>query len=488
MKRNKLIIIGLLSIFTLASCDEWLNVSPKTEIKSQDNFSSEQGYKDALTGVYLLMTDGSLYGRELTFGLSDVLAQYYTGIEGTSNSYYYPSLYNYDNEVSVSVINTIWLNMYNAIANVNELIANIETADESMFTGRNYNLIKGEAYGLRAFLHFDLLRLFAPSYAAQPNADAIPYIKLVSTKVTALSTVHEVLDKALNDLSIAETLLVIDPVINADESSFYDETYERDRFYKFNYYAVKLLQARIYLYMSNYEKASEAALEIINQSFFTWTPETEITTSDAGDRNYVFSEELVFALYDSDLNDSYSNYFTGKSGLYMQDENYEGLYELNKSGYYGDYRYTYLTTLLSSDNIRVSTKLKQPSGSTMAFLHRMPLMRISEAYYIAAECALQNSDIESAIGYLTTVRLQRNLPDDLSESLGSEEVQNEIYKEYAKEFMCEGQLFYYFKRLNATYIKVPSVTGGELTYSYVAPNYIFPIPDDEIEYGGRDNE
>lgn len=489
MKRYLQILSIIVLASLLAACNDWLDVSPKTQIKSKDNFSNEQGFKDALTGVYLLMTDGSLYGRELTFGMVDVLAQYYTGIYQTSHTYYYPSQYDYENDASVSIINNIWAKMYNAITNDNELIANLETTDSTMFTGRNYSLIKGEAYGLRAFMHFDLLRLFGPAYSVNPNTKAIPYVKNVSTYVTPMSTVAEVLEDALADLEIAEAYLAKDPVISTNTtSSTDDETYERDRCFKFNYYAVKMLQARIYLYKADYDAAYHAAQEIIDQTYFTWTPETEITTTDATKRNYVFTEELIFALYDSDLSDSYTSYFTGKTGLYMKDENYEGLYELNKSGYYGDYRYTYITTSLSSDEIRVSTKLKQPIGGTTAYLYRMPLMRISEAYYIAAECALNNNNIPAAVDYLTAVRIQRNLPDDLPETLTTEEAKNEIYKEYAKEFMCEGQLFYYFKRLNTTYIPIPSLTTGSITYSYKIPDYIFPLPDDEKEYGGRDNE
>ena len=489
MKKNKTIIISLLLAIFFTSCNEWLDVSPKTEIKSSDNFSSEQGFKDALTGVYLLMADGSLYGRELTFGMVDVLAQYYTGISQTTHSYYYPAEYAYDNDASISIINGIWGNMYNAIANDNELIANLEMADSTMFTGRNYSLIKGEAHALRAFLHFDVLRLFAPAYSVNPDAKAIPYIKDVSTYVTPMSTVAEVLEDALADLEIAESYLVKDPVIDANtESSTDDLTYERDRGYKFNYYAVKMLQARIYLYKGDYDAAYNAAKEVIDQSHFVWTPESEINTTDPNYRNYVFTEELVFALYDSDLSDSYTSYFTGKTGLYMLDKNYEGLFELNKSGYYGDYRYTYVTTLLANDNIRVSAKLKQPTNGSTAYLYRIPLMRISEAYYIAAECQLNDNNIPAALDFLTAVRIQRNLPDDLSETLSPDEVRDEIYKEYAKEFMCEGQLYYYFKRLNTTHIPIPAVTNGALTYSYEIPNYIFPLPDDEIEYGGRNNE
>ncbi len=489
MNKTYLYIISAISLLFMSSCEDWLDVSPKTEIKSDDNFESEQGFKDALTGVYLLMSDESLYGKELTFGTTDVLAQYYTGIYQTSHEYYYPSLFDYTDDTSVGIIDAIWLNMYNAIANVNELIAQLESADESMFTGRNYELIKGEAYGLRAFMHFDLARLFGASYAANPSHKAMPYVTSISTTVNPLVSIDDVLQKALTDLVTAQENLTVDPVISTNiTEDTDDETYERDRFYKFNYYAVKLLQARIYLYMSDYDNANAAAQEIINQETFTWTPETEIATSDDDSRNYIMSEELIFTLYKSDISDLYTDYFTGTDGgLYMYDENYEGLFELTKSGYYGDYRYTYLTELLSDANARFSSKLKQPSGTT-EYAYRIPLMRISEAYYIAAECAVHNNELTDALSYINTVRIQRNLPDDLDASMTSDEVQDEIYKEYAKEFICEGQLYFYFKRLNYQYIPIPSVSGGSITYTNVTPDYIFPMPDDEIEYGGRTDE
>ena len=52
-------LIALVTIF-ISGCDDWLDISPKTQIKSDDNYASEQGYKDALTGVYLLMANESL--------------------------------------------------------------------------------------------------------------------------------------------------------------------------------------------------------------------------------------------------------------------------------------------------------------------------------------------------------------------------------------------------------------------------------------------
>ena len=67
----RLIIGFCLLSFGLSSCSEWLDVKPKSEIKEDELFKTEQGFKDAMTGVYVLMTEAQLYGREMTFGLVD---------------------------------------------------------------------------------------------------------------------------------------------------------------------------------------------------------------------------------------------------------------------------------------------------------------------------------------------------------------------------------------------------------------------------------
>lgn len=488
MKQTRHYIYKFAVLFTLLSmgaCNDWLDISPRTEIKSEDNFKNEQGYKDALTGVYILMTDKALYGKEMTYGLVDVLAQYYTGISQTSHTYYNDMEYQYKEASCMSRINSVWSKGYNAISNINELIKHLDQADQRMFTGRNYHLIRGEAYGLRAFMHFDLLRLFGKSYKAGASVAAIPYVTVAGKNVTPLFSVSEVLDKALADLAIAEQELAADPVKDgSSESSSDDVTFQRDRTFKFNYYAVKMLQARISLYKGDYTAAAKAAQAVIGQNSFTWVPESEISTSDPSQKNYVFSEELVFSLYISGLRDLYTASFSSNTGLYMTEESYDALYETDKYGAFADYRYIYQTEALS--DIRVCTKLKQPEKGSASYLFRLPLMRISEAYYIAAECALlQDGDVKAAAGYLDKVRSHRGLTQELSENAGASETEDEIYKEYSKEFCCEGQLFYYFKRKDMPSIPVRTASNGNISTTYVTPDYIFPLPDDEIEYGER---
>ena len=50
----------------------------------------------------------------------------------------------------------MWKQAYTAIGYVNNIIINLENKDEKAF--KHYNIYLGEALGLRAYLHFDLLR------------------------------------------------------------------------------------------------------------------------------------------------------------------------------------------------------------------------------------------------------------------------------------------------------------------------------------------
>lgn len=481
-------LVLLLSLSTLTSCEDWLDVSPKTQIKGDDNFSSEQGFKDALTGVYLQMTETSVYGQELTYGMIDAMAQYYTGLASAS-TYNYDMAFDYSNASCENRINAVWSKMYAIIANDNELIKQIDAAHSTIFTGRNRHLIRGEAYALRAFLHFDLARLWGESYAANKNDKCIPYMTMVTADVYPLSTVEEVMQKALADLKIAEGELSVDPVIAGNAASSADDAnYERNRTFKMNFYAVKLLQARIYLYMKDYVKAREAADAVIAQGTFFWTPEIEINTSESSRRNSIFSEELVFCLYDTSLRTRYSNLFTGSiNSLKMDEKSYQAIYELYNPGFSGDYRYAYQNVEL--DGAHYSTKLQQPTSGNPEFMFRIPMMRLSEAYYIAAECALEaDGNVAEALDLLNVVRRNRNLTDDLMPTLSLNDAREELRKEYTKEFMCEGQLYYFFKRKNYESIPVYSAIDNSVSINYVTPRYTFPLPDDEMEYGGREGE
>ena len=65
---RKKIYIGVLVLAALgfSSCNDWLDVRPETEQKEDDQFSSYQGFCDAVTGMYMTMADRDIYGERLT--------------------------------------------------------------------------------------------------------------------------------------------------------------------------------------------------------------------------------------------------------------------------------------------------------------------------------------------------------------------------------------------------------------------------------------
>ena len=51
MKKIHYIYMVLVAV-ALASCNDWLDVQPHSQIEDSELFSSESGYKEALAGVY----------------------------------------------------------------------------------------------------------------------------------------------------------------------------------------------------------------------------------------------------------------------------------------------------------------------------------------------------------------------------------------------------------------------------------------------------
>lgn len=474
MRRYKYLLTAGLVMLLFVSCNKWLDVRPKTKVKQDDLFSNAQGFSDALTGIYTRMTASSLYGRNLTFGFMDALAQRYN--MDKSHSLYQASVYNYEDGGVEATINSIWGNMYNVIANINNLLAHID-GNKQLLGKTDYQLIKGEALGLRAYLHFDLLRMFSPSYLSGADKRGIPYVTAFSKKVTPVYTVKATIDSIITDLKVAEELLSIYPDIDDYTVPNYEPPENILLGYRqnhFNYWAAKAELARVYLYIGDKQNAAKYAWEVINSEEFGFVSKTQVSAA-GGYKDRTFIPGQIFALSDYHLADVVPTYFKGEqnqsNGLTLSDQQRDELYEIATGGS-TDYRYVYLWEL--DGPARYPSKFWQDEDVLDRFKNLMPLIRIPEMYYIAAECT---TDPTAASGYLNTVRAHRGI-QSLPDNLNSSTLQEEIFKAYRKEFYAEGQLFYYYKRLNMDHIIRSAITPSDAIY-------VFPWPDNEIQFGNR---
>ncbi|TDQ06316.1 RagB/SusD family nutrient uptake outer membrane protein [Pedobacter metabolipauper] len=477
MKAPKLINISLcLVILFSLSCKKWIEVEPKTQIENDRFFANEQGFAEALNGVYIKMGSTPLYGRELTFGLTDVLGGLYN-LSTSNGSVAYRDAFAgaYQNDSDRPIIEGIWSNSYNAISNLNNILEQLETADRSLFSGNQYNIIKGEALGLRAFLHFDLLRLYTPSIRnGGLDKPGVPYVTQYKPVITPKLLVSNTLEKIQADLDAAEDLLKSDPLFTTGAGNLV-------RNLRFNYYAVKAVKARVFLWKDDKVNALAAAKEVIAAApvKFPFVLQAAIAAGNEAVRDRVFTTEQIFGLYVNKLAQNYvgildSTRFT--TTLIITAARLAEQFETASIGT-TDYRNVYLIrnlTGLATPKIFFG-KLYQPSGITEAFSKRMPLIKIPEMYYIAAEC-LKDTDPATAIGYLTTVRQARGITAVISAASTSAQIQEEIRKEYWKETPSEGQFFFYHKRMNST--TVPGVSG-----TYPPARYVLPLPQLETEFG-----
>lgn len=471
---------------TLASCSDWLDVSPKSQIKEEDHFSREGGYKDQLTGVYTAMSQQTMYGLNMGIGFVEVLSHNYD--IDANGKWRYANEFDYKNSDVESTIASIWQQTYNCIANLNILIRNIDQADKNMFTDNNYHLYRGEAYGLRAFLHFDLMRLFSCAPSMDKTAKGVPYVTEYSTEVVPQKSVEETMNLIIADLKTAREELVHDSLASSQSSiTIYDSSTKRTPY--FNYFAATLTLARAYMWLGDKQNALQYANEIVSTvegtnpersySPFRWVDPTNMQSTNRNELDMAFTCEHIFHLRINNWEDIANYYFTSKGGsnsLTPSDDSAQDIYEV-PMGYGNDYRY--LKAYEQDGEKRYACKFWYLDGSKYNNIY--PLMRMTEAYYIAAEC-LKDSDPKGAIALLNTVRENRNLYlFPLADNLNADEIQNEIYKEYRKEFVGEaGQLFFYYKRLNATSIKGASVVPGKGVY-------VLPIPANDAEFGGYVN-
>lgn len=141
-------------------------------MKDKDLFASEMGFKEALSGVYSLMTKEGLYGKELTFGWLGVLGQEWTSVP---YNYEDDQKYDFENAASEVRIDSVWTGLYNAIANANKLLKELEGKENCLAVTIILSL-KVKYWHCRAYLHFDLLRIFGASCAVGMERIAIPYV------------------------------------------------------------------------------------------------------------------------------------------------------------------------------------------------------------------------------------------------------------------------------------------------------------------------
>lgn len=479
MKQYAIIFSFFLLLLGTSSCKEWLRTDSEDRIMEDALFSNEEGFNTALNGVYIGLLNTNLYGQKLTTSTFDILAQYYDTSKPL-NTHVYRNLTNFDYQTTKDAVKDIWTQAYAMIGNLNTILEHCET-NRVVLSEKGYHLIKGETLALRAMLHFEMLRIFGPVYKYEPGKECIPYSNDTEKEVKPLLAATTIAEYILNDLKDALDLLTgFDPVIT--EGNVINDNDKGDNRYRYrgqrlNYFAVKALMARVYLYIDDTENAGIYANQVIDEAakFFPFATREQVNGQAASgavsqsSENRIFSPEILFGLYNSKrLTDTFDKLFSNKlepkNVLKMTDAGAAQLY-----GEEGDLRTCQWQSMrdIEANDGRFFVKYGEVADLGYEYANLMPIVRISEMYLIAAEC-------DRKVQRLDELRAARKI-SQLHSTVGLDAY---IEDEYVREFIGEGQLFWYYKRKGITTLRRlynPSLDDMEIKIS----NYQFDLPDEE---------
>ena len=479
MKRITTYILICTACLNLLSCSDWLDITPRQFVAEEDLFSVQTGFQEALIGAYQLAARSNLYGARLTFDFLDALAQryFFQAPVGTTDplDFQDSAFYNFRGGRAQSTIDAIWRDMYNAIANINNLIYWLEKNGHVVYTENMWEIIMGEALALRSYLYFDLLRMFGPVFKNDPTRPSIVWRTRLNREPKDLLPANVVIENILADLHEARELLDGRDPLNFEFVGRTGADIEEDpflvfRFKRMNTLAVKALLARVYLWKGDNANARYYALQVRNSGKF------RLMTDNFN--NFILPHEIIFGLHVDRLRDNVTNSLTQHAIWVISNRDFfNDLFNVAVDGE-NDFRVrTGWGFELVENRTFIMNKFNQ-TGLELPMENTMPLIRLPEMYYILSETS---ETLDEATRWLNYVRMARgSLPLPTFPNVA--EKRKQIGIEYRKEFYGEGQLWFYYKRIGACIDEFFNLNTFMTTWT--DENFIFPTPEAEILFGG----
>lgn len=487
--KNRYIIAVLLLSMTFVSCGKFLDINPKAEVVNKDMFSNKQGSEDAVMGLYGELKTKYLYGEIWSWGVFDVLSQDYSTSETT---YAYMKAYNYND--SRKLIDTMWASSYRVVGYANNIIGNLEKRTTDRFELQDLYL--GEAYGVRAMLHFDIVRAFAPNVELKGGDRGIPYVREYTFKHTPFSSVSQVYDYLVTDLKRAQELLITDQqhvtYPRADEKTVFS-TFLKGREMHFNYYAATALLARVLWTKGDYAGARTEALKVIESGKFPLSSQDEVVNMIAG---VLSQKETIWGLYSTSFieitkerlntNNSWGSFVpyqvsSGGKYPYPYIKIYEGYINQNAGG---DTRLNWFRpgneTSKTNNCLKLVDKTligdDKNTPAKRKLLDGISILRVPEMYYIVAEAYIRENNLEQAAKYIDPVLQSRGLTKLSNREPAITPSLDMLYNERHKELYGEGQRFFDMKKRNEAILSNFTLTTLPATDLI----YVLPIPESEI--------
>ncbi|RAK65266.1 RagB/SusD family nutrient uptake outer membrane protein [Hymenobacter edaphi] len=445
----------------LGACKDQLDLQPRQSVDATTALNNADKVGSAVVGLYAKLDDPALYGTQLLV-IPEILGG--NGMVTWQGSFTtYRDLQNRTTNSLNGLAESTWRLAYQAINQANLVIDALGVVSDADLKAQ----YEGEARFVRADMHFELVRLYAPQYdAATAATDLGVPISLTANKAleqadtdVPRATVAQVYAQVITDLQAAIRLLPEDNGTRASK------------------YTAEALLARVYLQQRNYAAAATQAADVIDNSGKALSP-----TLAAVFRNRN-SPESLFEIQQNDQN----NAGTANNGLATFYANIGqlgrgdvrivgGLVNLYEDS---DARGTdSLTYGLTRKLIYVGDGPSRPdnqlrSGKWTAYGQNIPVIRLAEMYLIRAEGRFVAGDVAGALDDVNTVR-QRSGASELTTL-----TRQDIFDERQREFAAEGFRLHDIKR-SGNPLVYAATDGSTVTVPSNSPRLVLPIPQREL--------
>ena len=231
-----LLTIVISSLFIYSCGEEFLDSQPLTDKNTATYYSTPEEAYEALAGCYDGLQRASDAGVPMTLNSIMVADLCFTGF-GAIDPDDYKMLDEHDKNVEPNFVSLFWPNWqeyYIAIYRANLLIKKIGQIDWSSAPAQK-NIIEGEARFLRAYLYFDIVRMF----------ENIPLLTEPTVEYVPQADPDDVYKTITEDLLFAINNCSKDNFINSDNNGHA------------NRWAAEALLARVYLYYTGYYQKSD---------------------------------------------------------------------------------------------------------------------------------------------------------------------------------------------------------------------------------------
>lgn len=423
------------------SCND-LEVEDKASLSREIALQDVEGYQTLLNAAYESVNDFGYYGQTMMIA-PEILADNMELAQLTGR--YELEYVNAEN----SGIG-IWGNRYSAINECNIIINTVD--DESVKgTADEKKALRAQALFLRALFYHDLARV----YGYEPGREVNGFNSAVVLKLTATFGLSDVVDlpRATNVevyTQIESDLLAAIPdlpEVNAGSSGVIFANAD----------AARLLLARVYLYWGRAADAAAYAQQVITGDGSDLVQAADYVDS-WDDASYPIHPESLFeseirsldwSTVDGQNNSINSLLMNDRAGSqFIIVASQELLDEIATNA--TDVRNNMFNTESLGEEFA-----KWRGNGPLPFMENIPILRLSEAYLIAAEAL----GAGAGDAYLNALREARGVAADVPANL------NNVLRERRIEFMAEGHRWFDLKR-NGMDIPKPADAGvDDLPYT-----------------------